>query len=322
MRFLYLFVFFIFCLYSHYRYNCSLFDCDIPSVSPPPCPNYVVQRTFCSYNYVTVDLIKIILLIFLWAIFLLLNIIRINVRHVNFRWNLSILPRRYETIFLVSHTFKMWVYICTFMSLYEPFLLVFAIDKTFLLYFPKKNTLVAFNKCLYSKIHSTCFLTFKHLIMSIVVFISTFPTIPCATIWYFQLVIYLSNDISKNPGPHFQNNFFNFMSWNLNSLAKDNFHRVSLIEAHNSCFNYDLISICETSLNNSVKLPETLLDEYTFVPVNNLTNTRRGGVGLFYRNSLPLIIRNDLSFGESIVVEVKFGRKKIFFYCFVSKSCH
>ena len=323
MRFLYLFVFFIFCLYSHYRYNnSSLFDCDIPSVSPPPCPNYVVQRTFFSYNFVTIDLMKIIFLIFLWAIFLLLNIIRINVRHVNFIWNLSILPRRYETIFLVSHTFKMWVYIGTFMSLYEPFLLVFAIDKTFLLYFPRKNTLVAFNKCLYSKIHSTCFLTFKHLIMSIVVFISTFLTIPCATTWYFQLVIYLSNDISKNPGPHFQNNFFNFMSWNINSLAKDNFHRVSLKEAHNSCFNYNLISICETSLNDSVRLPETVLDEYTFVPVNNLTNTRRGGVGLFYRNSLPLIIRNDLSFGESIVVEVKFGRKKIFFTVLYRSSAH
>ena len=49
-----------------------------------------------------------------------------------------------------------------------------------------------------------------------------------------------SNDTERNPGPHFQNNFFNFMSWNLNSLAKDNFQRVSLIEAHNSIFNYDL----------------------------------------------------------------------------------
>ena len=28
----------------------------------------------------------------------------------------------------------------------------------------------------------------------------------------------LSNDISKNPGPQFQSNFFNFMSWNLNSI--------------------------------------------------------------------------------------------------------
>ena len=80
-----------------------------------------------------------------------------------------------------------------------------------------------------------------------------------------------------------------------------------LIEAHNSIFNYDLISICETSLNDSVELPETLLNDYTFVPANTPANTRHGGVGLFYKNSLPLIIRNDLSFDESIVIELKFG---------------
>ena len=48
----------------------------------------------------------------------------------------------------------------------------------------------------------------------------------------------------------------------------------------------------------------------TLVPVNNPANTRRGGVGLFYKNSLPVVIRNDLSFEESIVAELKFGRKK------------
>ena len=84
------------------------------------------------------------------------------------------------------------------------------------------------------------------------------------------------------------------MSWNV-SLAKDNFQRVRLIEAHNSIFNYDLISICETSLNDSVELPDTLLNDYTFVPANNPVNTRNGGVGLFYKNSLPVLVRNDLS---------------------------
>ena len=107
------------------------------------------------------------------------------------------------------------------------------------------------------------------------------------------------------------------MSWNINSLVKDNFLRVSLIEAHNSFFNYDLISICETSLNDLVGLPEMLLDVYTFMHANNPSNTRRGGVGLFYKNSFPVVIRNDLSFDESILVELKFG----FFYCTVSKSC-
>ena len=80
-----------------------------------------------------------------------------------------------------------------------------------------------------------------------------------------MILIILSNDINLNPGPHHQNNPFNFISWNVNSLAKNNFQRVRLIEAHNSIFNYDLISICETSLNDSVELPESLLN-YTFVP--------------------------------------------------------
>ena len=131
--------------------------------------------------------------------------------------------------------------------------------------------------------------------------------------WLPIILIILSNDVHLNPGPNYQNNFFNFMSWNVNSLSKDNFQRVRLIEAHNAIFNYDLISIGETSLNDSVELPESLLKDYTFVHANNPANTRRGGVGLFYKNSLPVIVRNDLSFAESIVVELKFGRKKIFF---------
>ena len=131
--------------------------------------------------------------------------------------------------------------------------------------------------------------------------------------WLLILLIILSNDIHPNPGPPFHNSFFNFMSWNVNSIAKDNFERVRLIEAHNSIYNYDLISAYETSLNDSVKLPDILLTDYTFVQCNNPTNTRHGGVGLFYKNSLPIKIRNDLSFDESIVVELHFGRKNFFF---------
>ena len=87
------------------------------------------------------------------------------------------------------------------------------------------------------------------------------------------LLITLSNDVRQNPGPPFHNNFFTFMTWNVNSIAKDDFQRVRLIEGHNSIFNYDLISICETSLNDSIKLPDILLNGYTFVPSKNPTNT-------------------------------------------------
>ena len=242
-------------------------------------------RTFLSYKYVTIDLIKMISLLFLWILILSPNITRINVKDVNFCWNLSILPMHNDTILLFNRTFKSCLFVCTFLSLYEPFLLFFAIDKTFLSHFPNRNT---FNMCLFFKLHGTCFLIFKYTIISVIIIVYSFLSIPCATLWYFQLVINLSNDISKNPGPQFQNNFFNFMSWNLNSLAKYYFQRVSLIEAHNSLLNYGLISICETCLNDSVELAETLLEEYTFVPANNSANTRRGGWAFFIKILFPL----------------------------------
>ena len=102
------------------------------------------------------------------------------------------------------------------------------------------------------------------------------------------------------------------MTWNLNSMVKNDFQRVELLEAHNALFNYDLIAINETCLNDSVEIPEHLLDDYTFVNTNNPNNTRHGGVGLFYKNSLPLKVRHDLSFDESIVVELKYHRKSVF----------
>ena len=131
--------------------------------------------------------------------------------------------------------------------------------------------------------------------------------------WVFLLLLLLANDIEFNPGPHYHDNFFSFMNWNLNSLAKNNFERIKLIEAHNSLFNYDLISLCETCLNDSTEIPDTLLKDYTFISANHPDNLSHGGVGLFYKNSLPLKNRSDLAFDESIVIELKFGRKKIFF---------
>ena len=118
-----------------------------PSHSPlthdQPCKilieSRIMLRTFLSYKYVTIDLIKMISLVFLWILILSPNITRINVKYVNFCWNRSILPRHNDTILLFNHTFKSCVFVCTFLSLYEPFLLFFAIDKTFLSTFSQQK---------------------------------------------------------------------------------------------------------------------------------------------------------------------------------------
>ena len=132
-----------------------------------------------------------------------------------------------------------------------------------------------------------------------------FDSIPS---WIVFSRILLSGDVELNPG----DKNFTFLNWNLNSPAKDNFGRAQLLEAHNSIFDYDLISICEKSLDDTIEIPEVLIEDYTFVNCNNPNNTKHGGVGLFYKNNLPIKVRNDLYFDEPIVVELRFGRKKIF----------
>ena len=86
-----------------------------------------------------------------------------------------------------------------------------------------------------------------------------------------------------------------------------------MLEANNTIFDYDIISLCETSLTNETVDKVPVIEGYTFLSANRPSNIARGGVGIFYKNSLPLIVRPDLSFDESLVVEVKLQRKKIFF---------
>ena len=74
--------------------------------------------------------------------------------------------------------------------------------------------------------------------------------------WVPLLLILLSNNIELNPVPNYHEIFLNFMNWNLNSLAKNNFERAQLIDPHNFLHNYDLISLSETSLNESLEIPD------------------------------------------------------------------
>ena len=67
-------------------------------------------------------------------------------------------------------------------------------------------------------------------------------------LWYHFFVLMMSSDIHKNHGPmvdpnkKYNSGFLSYGNWNLNTLSKDDFHRISLLEANNTLFNYDIIS--------------------------------------------------------------------------------
>ena len=110
---------------------------------------------------------------------------------------------------------------------------------------------------------------------------------PTVAIWYFQLVLSLSNDIGENPGPlnnHeivIQSHYFSFCNWNLNTLSKDDFSRIHLLNAHNAIHDYDIISLCETSLGINENVPNNILPGYQFFACNHPSGEKKGGVGIF-----------------------------------------
>ena len=128
--------------------------------------------------------------------------------------------------------------------------------------------------------------------------------------WSVLRTILLSGDVETNPGP----DTLDFCTWNLNSITAHDFLRVSLIEAYNLVYNYDLIGIVETHLDSTVDKDRLALDGYTFIKDNHPQNVKRGGVGLYIKDSLPSKNRSDLvTLPECIVYEIQLNRKKYFF---------
>ena len=130
------------------------------------------------------------------------------------------------------------------------------------------------------------------------------------TQWLVCRTILLSGDVESNPGPE----TLDFCCWNLNSISAYDFLRVSLIEAYNSVYDYDLIGIVETHLDSTADENKLALNGYTFVKSNHPQNVKRGGVGLYIKDSLPSKRRSDLeTLPECIVYEIQLNRKKYFF---------
>ena len=122
----------------------------------------------------------------------------------------------------------------------------------------------------------------------------------------------------ENPGPNNCN--LKFFHWNFDSItARDN-TKISLIEACNSVFSYDLTAISDTRLDPSISNEDIQIERFScdVFRSDHPSNTRNpGGVCLYYKENLSVKRRNDFEIlHESVVAEISLGRKKVgFFYC-------
>ena len=121
-----------------------------------------------------------------------------------------------------------------------------------------------------------------------------------------------NGDIEPNAGPRkLKQNSLSICHWNLNSLSAHNFAKLTQLKAYNSIYKRDFISFSETYLDSAT--PNNLLEieGYNLVYADHLNNVKRGGVCIYYKESLSFRTINLPYFNEALLLEMSHNNKKV-----------
>ena len=123
----------------------------------------------------------------------------------------------------------------------------------------------------------------------------------------------ICGDIEINPGPRKDENL-SICHWNLNSISAHNFVKFSSLQAFNSIHNFDLICISETFLDSSVAIDDSDLNfnGYNLMRSDHPSDVKRGGICIFYKETLPITFLNITNLTECLICEILFNQKKCF----------
>ena len=128
---------------------------------------------------------------------------------------------------------------------------------------------------------------------------------------YIFVLLRRHGDIELNPGPRkSKGNTVSVCHWNLNSITAHNFSKLTQLKAYISTYKYDFICLSETFLDSST--PDNLVDiqEYNLVCADHPDNTKRGGVCIYYKESLPVRVINLPYFKEALLLEMSFNKNQ------------
>ena len=135
---------------------------------------------------------------------------------------------------------------------------------------------------------------------------------------YVWLYFLSCGDIEENPGPKCNScDCLSICHWNLNSICAHNFIKLSLLRAYISINKIDVMCLFETYLDSSIPSDDGNLElpRYNLVLVDNPANTKRGGVCIYYLNSLPLKVIDIQFLNECWNFEIRIGGNLCSFLC-------
>ena len=105
-------------------------------------------------------------------------------------------------------------------------------------------------------------------------------------IWVCSILITLSGDFEKDPGPKPSScDKFSICHWNLSSISAHNFLKMFLLSAYASTHNFVILYFSETYLDSSSSGSDNNLTipGYDLYRADHPSNVKRGGVGIYYK---------------------------------------
>ena len=129
-----------------------------------------------------------------------------------------------------------------------------------------------------------------------------------------KIKLLIAGDIHPHPGQ--VDVGLKFCHWNLNGIIARDRIKIPLIEAYNSIFHYDIIALSETIINNSVQDEDIFFEGFSkeIFRSDHLSGDKKGGICIYFKETLPIKRRKDLeSMQEIVVTEIILRRKKKYF---------
>ena len=130
-------------------------------------------------------------------------------------------------------------------------------------------------------------------------------------VWLCSCLI-IRSDVEVNPGP--KNGVSECLSichWNLNSILAHDYSKLFLLNAYILVHKFDIICLSETYLDSTAPLDDVnlVISGYNLIRFDHQSNTKCGGVCLYYKHYLPLRVLNISYLKECLTFELKIGDK-------------
>ena len=144
-------------------------------------------------------------------------------------------------------------------------------------------------------------------------------TLNSSFISIITLSLLIQSGIEPNPGPS-PPKLLSFGVWNDDSLLAREGVKKTYIESLQAVHNFDIVGLCETYLTEKTLDDELEIDGFSSIPkradckLSTPHSRPRGGVCLYFKESLPVKRRSDLELiDETICVEISLNRTKVLF---------